>query len=669
MSENQKITNLGEEKINKLMLRFSLPCIMSLLVSSLYNIVDQIFIGNSELSTLGNAATGVVFPIFILAQAFAWCFGDGCAAYLNICQGENDTENAHKAIGSSITASFISGLLMIALIYPLQVPILKIFGASENTLAYSIEYLKIILPMIPIFILCNMMNSVIRADGSPAWAMTSMLAGAVTNLILDPVFIFGMNMGMTGAAFATVIGQGITFVITLIYFLNTKTFKLTIKSLIPHFKSIYRIVQLGISTFFTQLAIVTVAILCNVQLAKYGNLSKYGADIPIAIIGIQSKIFTIVINLVVGIVLGCQPIISFNMGAKKYDRIKELYRKIMYCALLIGIVFTAIFEFAPDFVIGLFGTPSNIPNPDAYWEFGRKTMRIFLSLITISCIIKMNSIFFQAVGKPVHAVISSMVRDIICFTPLMLLLPALFKNVETILYAAPISDFIAMIVTAALSVSFIKSLHPTENDEKAETVIMNSTKGVIITIAREHGSSGKQIGRLVAEKLGIPFYYKEMTAIAAQECGFDKEFISDINDNAPAILHNLYLNTDLIRCAIIAQDKAIKKIAEQGSCVIVGRAADYILKDHEDLFRVFVYAPDEFRIGRIMEVYGDSYDEAKKNIRRSDDARATYYKRVSGLTWGEKRNYDLMVNSSLGFEETAEYICSYVRTWQKAKKQ
>ena len=666
MDKKESFTSLGEEKINKLMMRFSLPCIMSLLVSSLYNIVDQIFIGNSSLSTLGNAATGVVFPIFIMAQAFAWCFGDGCAAYLNICQGENDTENAHKAIGSSITLAFLAGVLMIAVIFPFKVPILTVFGASENTLAYSIEYLCIILPMIPIFILCNMMNSVIRADGSPTWAMASMLAGAITNLILDPVFIFALDMGMTGAALATVIGQGVTFIITLIYFLNTKTFKLTRKSFVPKIDSARKIVGLGVSTFFTQLAIVIVAILCNVQLATYGALSKYGADIPIAIISIQSKIFTIVINLVVGIVLGCQPIISFNMGAKKYDRVKELYQKILRCTILIGIVFTALFELAPDFVIGLFGAPSNIPNPEAYWEFGRKTLRIFMMLITISCMIKMNSIFFQAVGKPIHAVISAMVRDIVCFTPLIIILPLIFNNVETILYVAPISDLIAMTVTTFLSVTFINSLHTSDSEKDVEPILKPSAKGVIITIAREHGSSGKQIGRIVAEKLGIPFYYKEMTALAAKECGFDTEFISDINTNAPAILHNMYLNSEVIQRAMAAQDKAIKKIADQGSCVIVGRAADHILRDCEDLLRVFVYAPDEFRIGRIMQMYGDNYEDAKKHIRRSDDARASYYKSVSGLTWGDRKNYDLVVNSSLGLEETADYICAYARAWQKA---
>lgn len=458
MDEIQTADKLGTDNLTKLIFRFSIPCILSLLISSLYNIVDQIFIGNSKLSALGNAATGVVFPVFIIAQAFAWCFGDGCASYLNICQGKKDANNVHKAIGGSITLAFLSGLLMLAVIYPFKTPILTLFGASENTMAYAVEYLDIILAMIPIYILCNTMNSVIRADGSPTWAMISVLVGAVVNIILDPIFIFTLDMGMAGAAIATIIGQGATFLLTLWYFFRTKTFRLRLNSFVPEINSVAEVIRLGISTFITQVAIVVVAILCNVQLAKYGALSKYGTDIPIAIIGIESKIFSVVISIVVGIALGCQPIISYNMGACKYERVRALYRKIMFSALIIGVIFTAIFELAPHFVIGLFGEPSNIPNPQYYWEFGEKTLRIFLSLIAVSCLIKVNSIFFQAAGKPVSAILSSLVREAICFTPLILILPLLNSNVETILWVAPISDFIAMIVTAVLSVSFLKSL-------------------------------------------------------------------------------------------------------------------------------------------------------------------------------------------------------------------
>ena len=666
MDSNNKTFDLGKTSINKLMLKFSIPCILSLLISSLYNIVDQIFIGNSELSALGNAATGVVFPVFIIAQAFAWCFGDGCASYLNICQGRNDAENAHNAIGGSITLSFLCGMLMLAVIYPFKEPILTIFGASDKTMAYAIEYLDIVLAMVPIFILCNMMNSVIRADGSPLWAMLSMLSGALINIILDPIFIFWLKMGMRGAALATVIGQGTTFIITLIYFFNTKTFKLKKESFIPKSKTAIDVIQMGASTFITQTAIVIVAILCNVQLAKYGANSKYGPDIPIAIIGIESKIFTVVLNLVVGIVLGCQPITSFNMGAKKYDRVKELYGKIMACTIIIGISFTLLFELAPNFVIGLFGTPNNV-SKEAYWEFGAKTLRIFLSLITISCIIKMNSIFFQAAGRPIPAVIASLIRDVVCFVPLIIILPLIFPDVETILYAAPISDLIAMAVTAVLSISFVRSLRETESDHISDVSLKPSNAGTIITIAREHGSSGKIIGEIVAKKLGIPFYYKEMMALAAQESGLHQEFIEDINSNSPTLLHNLYLSTDIIQRAISAQDKVIKQIAKNGSCVIVGRAADFVLREQKNLVRVFIYAPEEFKIKRIMELYGDSRKDAIKNIKRSNEARSSYYEKISGLTWGDHHNYDLVINSSIGFERSADIICEHVLSYAQGQ--
>ena len=347
------------------------------------------------------------------------------------------------------------------------------------------------------------------------------------------------------------------------------------------------------------------------------------------------------------------------MGAKKYGRVKQLYKLILCCTIIIGLASTLLFELAPEAVVGIFGTPTNIPNPADYWEFGTKTFRIFLVLVTFTCIVKMSSIFFQAVGKPVHAVISSMIRDIVCFIPLVILLPRFF-GVEGILFAAPAADLIAMIVAASLTVAFLRRL-PVE-DGKANTggVIWPSKKGVIITIAREHGSSGKQIGKIVAEKLGVPFYYKEMTALAAQESGLDREFISDINADSPKLLKELYLSTKVVQQAVAAQDKVIRRIADNGSCVIVGRAADYVLRDYENVVRVFVHAPTAYREKRVMEVYGDTPEEAKRNIAHSDKARASYYKSISGLNWGDSQNYNLSLDSSIGLEKSAEVILRYV---------
>lgn len=463
MEDQEKSNFLGTEKIYKLMLKFCIPCVLSLLVSALYNIVDQIFVGNSELSTLGNAATGVVFPIFIIAQAFAWWIGDGCAAYMNIHQGRGDNQNTHKCVGTGMIFTLAVSVVLLAVLFPLKTQILTLFGASENSIGYAVEYFNIILGFFPVYMLMNMINAVVRADGSPNWSMFSMLTGAVINIILDPVFIFACHWGMAGAAWATVIGQIASFAISVIYLFRTKTFRLSLKSFIPKLKVFAEAVKLGLSSFITQMTIVILSLVCNIMLAKYGSMSHYGADIPIAIIGIESKVFTVVINIVVGIVLGCQPIIGYNFGAKNIKRVKKLYRSILLCTLVIGIISTLLFELAPNAVVGMFGKPTNIPNPDDYWDFAQKTFRIFLALVTFTCTIKMSSIFFQAVGKPIFAVLTSLIRDIVCFIPLICIMP-IFMGIDGILWSAPVADAIAMSVTAVLTVVYFVKLNMLGND-------------------------------------------------------------------------------------------------------------------------------------------------------------------------------------------------------------
>ena len=471
---------LGTEKISKLMIKFCIPCILSLLVSALYNIVDQIFVGNSELSVLGNAATGVVFPIFIIAQAFAWWIGDGCAAYLNISQGRNNSQNAHKAIGTGILFTVAVSLILMAVFYPLQRQLLLTFGATTDgvingefipgSIDYAVTYFNIILGFFPVFMAMNMMNAVVRADGAPGWSMASMLSGAIVNIILDPVFIYACHWGMAGAAWATVIGQSVSFIISLLYFvLKTKTFKLYLKSFIPDFKEFANPVKLGLSSFITQMTIVIISLVCNIMLKKYGALSVYGENIPISIIAIESKVFTVVINIVVGIVLGCQPIIGYNIGAKNTDRVKKLYLYILLSTVAVGLIFTVLFEAAPSAVVGIFGQPDpEQVNPESYWKFGVKVFRIFLMLLTFTCTIKMTSIFFQAAGKPVFAIIASLIRDIVLFIPLICVMP-LFFGIEGILWAAPIADFVAMAVSAALTLSFFKELNKKSREVDIQT--------------------------------------------------------------------------------------------------------------------------------------------------------------------------------------------------------
>lgn len=652
---------LGKEKISKLLLKFSIPCILALLITSLYNVVDQIFIGHGTsegLGAVGNAATSIVFPLTLVAVALSGMFGDGTAAFLSICQGRKDTKNAHRAVGGSLFITFILSLILVVLGFAFCDQILGLFGASADNIVYARQYFYIILAFFPIYMLGYALNSVIRADGAPAFAMVATVSGAVTNIILDPIFIFALNWGIRGAAWATITGQIVTLILSIVYLTRTKTFRLQFASFKPAGQVLSTVAKLGISTLITQLSIVIISMVCNKMLATYGANSIYGANDPLAIIGICMKVFTIVLSIAMGIIIGAQPILGFNIGAGNYDRVRETFRKCITATIVVGLVSTVIFEVCPQVIINIFG--SNSENPELYMQFATLTFRIFLMLITLTCSIKVISIFFQAVGEPLRAAIVSLARDIILFVPLVMLLPHLMNNINGILWAAPVADIFGIIVAGGLAFVYFRHLEtkaPASADAKA--VIEKSHPGTIITISREHGSQGKKIGELVAKQLGIPYYYKELTALAAEESGIHQDYIKKVNSNdGEQIMHELYLTTSPAKYAIEAQDAVLHQIAENGACVIVGRAADYVLRDTPNLLRVFIYAPKDFRTKNVMAMYDDSEKDAAKNVERSDKNRAEYYSLISGQTWGEPRNYDLCIDASLGQEKVAELIAN-----------
>jgi putative MATE family efflux protein len=459
MDKKHEIQMLGEEKIPKLLLKFSIPCVMGLLIGALYNIIDQIFIGNSELGYLGNAATGVSFPVICIANAFAWCIGDGAASYLSICSGRQDSERAHKCVGTGITVSAIISLVLAVICLLFAEPLMQLFGASDQTLIMAVEYFRIIAALFPCYLLLSIMNSMIRADGSPAYAMAAMLSGAVINIILDPVFIFLLKWGIAGAAWATALGQVVSFLMCAVYFLRPKCFKLSLRSFVPDRNVLKDVVSLGSATFVAQISIVVMALVCNMTLAHYGALSKYGQDIPISVFSIQTKVYTVVCNIVTGIVLGGQPIFGYNYGAGKLDRVRTTYRIVLLSSVTVGLIATAIFQFCPEIVINLFGAGDAL-----YMEFAGKTFRIYLSLLTVTCLVKMTTVFFQSIGKSGFAMVSSLVRDILCFTPLAIFLSAGLESkaggsgIDGILMAAPLSDAVAAVVILILTVSFFHSL-------------------------------------------------------------------------------------------------------------------------------------------------------------------------------------------------------------------
>ena len=444
-----EVTNkyLGEEKIHKLLFKFSIPCILGLLISALYNIVDQIFIGNSELGFYGNAATGVSFPIICIVNAFAWCIGDGAASFLSICSGRKDTENAHKSVGTGIVVSTIISIVLSIICIIFARPLMYLFGASDITINLATDYFIIISAFFVFYLVLSVMNSMIRADGSPKYAMIAMLVGAITNIILDPLFIYLFKWGIKGAAWATVIGQVLSFIMCAVYFFKPKSFKLTKKSFIVDFKVLKNLISLGASTFITQISIAVLSLVSNMILSKFGEYSIYGKDITISVFSIQTKVYTVVLSIVTGIVLGGQPIFGYNYGAGKFDRVKKTYKIVLYATLIIGAISTLIFQLWPQSIINIFGSGNEL-----YYEFAVKTFRIYLSLMVVTFLIKMTAVFFQSIGRPVYAVIASLIRDILCFIPLVIILSNVLENnnqgsgINGILYAAPISDLISIFV-------------------------------------------------------------------------------------------------------------------------------------------------------------------------------------------------------------------------------
>ncbi len=556
---------LGTEKVGVLLRKFAVPCIFSLIISCLYNIVDQIFVGNG-VGYLGNAATGVIFPITVIGWGVSLLFGDGAAADLSVSLGKNETQDIPSSVGNSMLCSFLGGVIIIAVSYLLGDNLLRLIGATDANLSLAHDYGFIIYFMMPLALVQNTLASIIRADGSPRYAMCAMLVGAVLNIIGDPVAIFVLGLGIKGAAYATILGQFVSFLICVLYLTRSKTFQISLKSFIPRANILKRVIALGTSSFLTQLSIVVITVVNNVLLVKYGATSIYGADIPLAAFVVIMKLFQIVLNIAIGIAAGAQPIVGYNYGARNYDRVQQLLKLIIKWTVIVCAVCTILFEAFPLLFIRMFGADGEL-----YTKFAVLCLRIYLSLIIFTCVQKVCAIFLQSIGHAKAAAPLSVLRDVLLI--IFSLVVPVFCGVTGIFAAAPIADIIAIIITGAVMVRLWKSLEQDKKKTKPEVNVQGiqaSSPGVIITIAREHGTAGKYIGQLAAKKLNIPCYYKEMTAIAAQ-------------------------------------DKVIKKIAEAGSCVIVGRSADYVLRHNKNLVRVFIYAPKEYRVRNVMEMYGDPH--------------------------------------------------------------
>ena len=445
---------LGTERIGKLMRQYAIPCIISLLVGALYNIVDQVFIANaSYLGSYGNAANTVVFPLTVVALAIAVMIGDGCCAFVSMALGRNEVDKARRSVGNAVVLSIAGSFALTAIYLVFADGIIAMFGGTvnEETFRHAQEYFFYITLGIPFYMFGQAMNPVIRADGSPRFAMVSTLAGAVINIILDPIFIFVFKWGMMGAAVATVIGQVATALLAVWYLLHMKVIRPAKTDYALSGSVCGRMLTLGITSFLSQISLVAAMAAINNMLRKYGALDAvFGqaqyAQIPMAVVGIVMKFFQIVISIVVGMAAGCIPIVGYNMGAGKTLRVRDLFTRLLVAEALVGAAALVLAEGFPRQLIAIFGAANE---SSYYTAFAVKAFRTYLCMMILACVNKACFIFLQAVGKALASTLLSMFREVVFGVGFALLLPVFF-GLDGVLYSMPVSDILTFVISAII---------------------------------------------------------------------------------------------------------------------------------------------------------------------------------------------------------------------------
>ncbi len=473
MESTAKSNHLVTEPVGRLMGRYAVPCTVSLLVGALYNIVDQIFIANAPyLGSYGNAANTVVFPLTVIALAFAVMVGDGCCAFVSLSLGQGKPENAKRSVGGSVLMLTLGSLVLCALYLLLAEPLVTVFGGTVNaeTFRYSREYFFWISLGIPFYVFGQGMNPIIRADGSPKFAMLSTLSGAGLNIVLDPILIFAAKWGMTGAAVATVLGQAVTAGLSLLYLLRMRLVKPSLRDLIPDKRISLRTLALGMTSFLSQISLVAAMAAINNMIRKYGALDPvFGqeqyAQIPMAVVGIVMKFFQIVISVVVGMAAGCIPIAGYNMGAGERGRVKKLFVSLLVAETAVGLAALAVAELFPRALINIFGAANESSH---YTLFALRAFRIYLCMVVFACVNKACFIFLQAMGKAAASTALSMVREIVFGVGFALLLPLRF-GLDGVLWSMPVSDLLTFLISAVLIARTLRELTPAPSPLPSKT--------------------------------------------------------------------------------------------------------------------------------------------------------------------------------------------------------
>lgn len=678
MNESNENFYLTTAPIKKLLIKFSIPCVLAMLVSALYNIVDQIFIGNSGAGTAGIMATTLVFPFTVVALAIAQLIGDGCATLFSISLGAKDEKTSNKSVGNAIVAVIILSIILVAVGFIFMKPIFSILGVNgydERCKLFTEQYYKIILCGTPFYMFASAMASIIRASGAPGYSMISTIVGAIINLIFDPIFIFVFDLGVQGAAIATIAGQIVSAILCAIYFRKPKLMKLCKESFAIDTKVLGKLLKLGISSFITQVSISIITIVANNVVGTIGGENATDAG---GALGIVFKIFAIILAFSLGVAVGGQPIIGFNYGAKKYKRVLETYKLIIIANIIIGIISMLLFELVPNMIVNLFGGHAN--NLEFYQEYACLSFRIYLGGILLCCIQKASCIYLQSIDKPYKAMTLSLMRDVILLVPGVCIF-GLCGNLYTMLWAGPVSDIGAFIVTVIFvtmecrKISKLAKENIEEDNNNKDKQSEEKKDNFVISIGREFGSGGKYIGQELAKRLNIKCYDNELLTKVSENYNIDMTMLEKVDEKQKSsfwysFATNYVFSNDNEVSPISADDnlflkqaKVIEDLYNSGeSSIIIGRCSDYILKDNKNVIKIFIYSSDmDFKVNRKIKFENLNADAAEKKIKKVDKQRAEYYKHFTTQTWGDRDNYDLCIDTSkLGIEQTIDILENYI---------
>lgn len=555
-------------------------------------------------------------------------------------------------------------------------PILSLLGVNgydERCKLFTEQYYTIILCGTPFYMFASAMASIIRASGAPGYSMISTIVGAVINLIFDPILIFVFDLGVQGAAIATIAGQIVSACLCAIYFRKPKLMKLTKESFLINTKVLGKLLKLGISSFITQVSIAIITIVANNVVGTIGGENATDAG---GALGIVFKIFAIVLAFSLGVAVGGQPIIGFNYGAKKYKRVLETYKLIVISNIIIGIISMLLFEFAPNYIVSLFGGHAN--NLEFYQEYACLAFRIYLGGILLCCIQKASCIYLQSIDKPYKAMTLSLMRDVILLVPGVCIF-GLCGNLYTMLWAGPVADIGAFIVTVIFATiecrkigKLAKENIEEDNSNEVKTEVKNN---FVISIGREFGSGGKYIGQELAKRLNIKCYDNELLAKVSEDYNIDMEMLEKVDEKQKSsfwysFATNYVFSKDSEVSPISADDnlflkqaRVIEELYNNGeNSIIIGRCSDYILKDKENVIKIFIYSSDmDFKVNRKAKFENINAKTAEKKIKQVDKQRAEYYKHFTTQNWGDRDNYDICIDTSkLGVMQTIDILENYI---------